>query len=193
MIRSIRKRDGRVVSFDRQKITEAIYKAFRASGNNDPAASERITDEVVDLLEVLYKGQRLPSVEDVQDLVENRMIHNNLPEMAKRYIIYRERHAGMRETRKMIGDAVEMIDDYIKKLDWRINENSNMSFSLQGLNNGRTADRHRPLPAARSAPPTGCSGCMTKTYASCTTTPICICTISASFRCIAADGIWKAC
>jgi len=135
MIRSIRKRDGRVVPFDRQKITNAIFQAFRATGNNDRALAERITDEMVELLEVLFKGHRLPTVEDVQDLVENRLIHNNLPEIAKRYIIYREKHAEMRDARKMIGDAVEMIDDYIKKLDWRINENSNMSFSLQGLNN----------------------------------------------------------
>ncbi|HPM77430.1 MAG TPA: ribonucleoside triphosphate reductase [bacterium] len=135
MIRSIRKRDGRVVPFDRQKITEAVYKAFRATGSNDRSRAERITDEVTDLLSVLYKDNRLPTVENVQDLVEKVLIHNNLPTIAKRYILYRDKHAQMRSTKKMMEDAVDMIDSYIQKLDWRINENSNMSFSLQGLNN----------------------------------------------------------
>jgi ribonucleoside-triphosphate reductase len=135
MIRSIIKRDGRVATFDRQKIVNAVYKAFEASGSRDRATAERIADEVIDLLEVLYKGSRLPTVESVQDLVENRLIHNNLPEVAKRYIIYRNEHAQMRDAHKLIGEAVNMIDSYLSKQDWRVNENSNMSFSLQGLNN----------------------------------------------------------
>jgi ribonucleoside-triphosphate reductase len=135
MVRSIIKRDGRVVSFDRQKIVNAIYKAFEASGSTDRATAERIADETIELLEVLYKDNRLPTVENVQDLVENRLIHNNLPEVAKRYIIYRNEHAQVRETHKLMADAVRMIDSYLDKVDWRINENSNMSFSLQGLNN----------------------------------------------------------
>ena len=136
MVHNIRKRDGRVVPFERKKITEAIFKAFRACGNNDRSLAERITEDVFDLLKLLYyKESRLPTVEHIQDLVENRLVHNDLPDIAKRYIIYREKHADMRETRKMMEDAVLMVDEYINKIDWRINENSNMSFSLQGLNN----------------------------------------------------------
>lgn len=135
VIRSIQKRDGRVVPFDKTKITEAIFKAVRASGSNDREIAERICGEVVDLLGVLYKDNRLPTVENVQDLVENRLIHNNLPDVAKRYIIYREEHAKLRDARRILEGAVDMVDSYIQKLDWRINENSNMSFSLQGLNN----------------------------------------------------------
>jgi ribonucleoside-triphosphate reductase len=135
MIRAIRKRDGRVVPFDKSKITEAIFKAFRACGNNDHALSEQIADEVVELLGVLYKDNRVPTVENVQDLVENRLIHHNLSDIAKRYILYRQKRAETRQTRKLLDDAMAMIDEYITRQDWRINENSNMSFSLQGLNN----------------------------------------------------------
>jgi len=135
MIRSIIKRDGRVVPFDQQKIANAIFKAFEANGSPDRAAAERIAVEVVGLLETLYKENRLPTVENVQDLVEHRLVHNDLPEVAKRYIIYRNEHAQIRNAHKMIADAVRMIDAYVDKLDWRVNENSNMSFSLQGLNN----------------------------------------------------------
>jgi ribonucleoside-triphosphate reductase len=135
MIRSIIKRNNRVVPFDRQKIANAIYKAFEAAGSHDRATAERIADEVVGVLEALYKDGRPPTVENVQDLVENRLVHNNLPDIAKRYIIYRNEHAQMRDAHKLIEDAVKMIDAYLEKNDWRINENSNMSFSLQGLNN----------------------------------------------------------
>jgi ribonucleoside-triphosphate reductase (formate) len=136
MIRFIYKRTSERVAFDPQKITNAIWKAFLASGSNDKATAERITAEVVDLLDVLFfKNNRIPTVENVQDLVENRLIHNNLHDTAKRFIIYRNDHAQIREAHKMLANAVDMIDSYLDKVDWRINENSNMSFSLQGLNN----------------------------------------------------------
>ncbi|MDP8222191.1 MAG: ribonucleoside triphosphate reductase [Candidatus Lernaella stagnicola] len=136
MIRFIYKRTGERVAFDPQKIADAVWKAFVASGSKDQATVERIAAEVIDLLDVLFfKNNRIPTVENVQDLVENRLIHNNLHDIARRYIIYRNDHAQMRETQRMLANAVDMIDSYLDKIDWRINENSNMSFSLQGLNN----------------------------------------------------------
>ena len=136
MNRFIFKRTSEQASFDPQKIHNAVWKAFQAGGSKDKATVERITAEVVDLLDALFfKNNRVPTVENVQDLVENRLIHNNLHEVARRYIIYRNDHAQIREAHRLMDNAIEMIDSYIDKLNWRINENSNMSFSLQGLNN----------------------------------------------------------
>lgn len=134
-IQSIRKRDGRVVSFDFSKISNAINQAFIAAGDDDPAKAEQVARDICSILEVMFRDGRIPTVEGVQDLVENRLISNDYPEAAKRYIIYREQHAQMRDAKRLFGQALGMVDDYIEKADWRIKENSNMSFSLQGLNN----------------------------------------------------------
>jgi len=136
MSRFIYKRDGSRVPFDQQKIFNAILKAFQAGGSNDRTTVNRVTQEIVDLLNTLFfKHNHTPTVENVQDLVENRLMHHDLHEIARRYIIYRNDHAQMRDARKLLKSAVEMIDSYLDKSDWKINENSNMSFSLQGLNN----------------------------------------------------------
>jgi ribonucleoside-triphosphate reductase len=134
-IQSIYKRDGRVVQFDAGKITEAIFRAFKAAGEFDRVHAETVCADVCGILAAMYRDGRVPSVEGVQDLVENRLIAHNHAEVAKRYILYREQHAQMREAKKLVDDALGMVDDYIEKKDWRIKENSNMSFSLQGLNN----------------------------------------------------------
>ena len=129
------KRDERTVPFDPSKITEAIYKAVFASGSNDRQIADETCRCVVDILRITYKGNRIPTVEEVQDLVEHQLIESGYADIAKRYILYRHQHAQMRSTKQLLDEAVSMIDDYIGKSDWRINENSNMSYSLQGLNN----------------------------------------------------------
>ena len=134
-VKSIIKRDGRIAPFDAEKITHAVFEAVKATGSNDRTIAERISNEVVDLLSILYKGNRIPTVEEIQDLVENRLIAADFDQVAKRYILYRAQHAQLRSTRKLLDDAMLMIEDYIGKDDWRIQENSNMSYSLQGLNN----------------------------------------------------------
>jgi len=134
-IKSIMKRDGRVVPFDHQKITDAVYKSVMASGSDDREIAEKISEEVVGLLPIFYKDDRVPSVEEIQDLVENRLIEAGFTQIAKRYILYRHKHAELRSTKKLLDEAMSMVDDYIGGHDWRINENSNMSYSLQGLNN----------------------------------------------------------
>ncbi|MEW6679417.1 MAG: ribonucleoside triphosphate reductase [bacterium] len=135
MIKHIRKRDGRVVPFTQEKITEAVFKATKAVGEPDRKKAEKITRQVVAAISVIYKDERVPTVENVQDLVEKMLIEDGYAEVAKAYILYREQHAKLRETKTLLSDAVSMVDSYLGGKDWRVRENSNMSYSLQGLNN----------------------------------------------------------
>ncbi|SDD79599.1 ribonucleoside-triphosphate reductase class III catalytic subunit [Desulfuromonas thiophila] len=131
----IRKRDGRLVPFEQSKITAAIQKAVRAVGGQDMAKAEQIARQVVGILEVIYKGSRVPTVENVQDLVEKQLIESGHARTAKAYILYRQQHEQLRATRTFMQQSIEAIDSYLTQEDWRVKENANMGYSLQGLNN----------------------------------------------------------
>jgi ribonucleoside-triphosphate reductase len=131
----IRKRDGRIDDFDQVKITEAIFKAFKANNNYEMEKADVISEQVASIINVVYKDGKIPSVENVQDLVETTLINNGMTNIAKSYILYRDQHDKMRDVKNLLKDSTTLIDDYIRKIDWRIKENSNMSYSLQGLNN----------------------------------------------------------
>ena len=134
-IEHIRKREGDIVAFDAEKITEAVFNAVRAAGGTDRGIAERVSSQVVSILNITCRDGRVPTVEEVQDLVEQILIENGHSSVAKGYILYREQHSKLRESRKLLEGARNMVDDYIGRLDWRVNENSNMDYSLQGLNN----------------------------------------------------------
>ena len=134
-IKFVRKRDGRLEPFDPNKIESAVFSAAKAVGGEDVEKSREITRQAISFLEVLYKGDRVPTVENVQDLVEKILIENGHAKTAKAYILYREQHAKLRETKALLRDAVNMVDSYIQQKDWRVKENANMAYSLQGLNN----------------------------------------------------------
>jgi len=134
-IKYIVKRDGRIVDFNKEKITEAIFKAFKANNDYERQKAEKISNQVVSILNVIYKDGKVPTVENVQDLVETTLINNGYTTIAKSYILYRDQHAKIRDVKNLLKDSATLIEDYLKKLDWRIKENSNMSYSLQGLNN----------------------------------------------------------
>jgi len=135
MLESIRKRDGRLAPFEEEKIAAAIRKAVRAVGGSDMQQAAGIVRQVVGILEVIYKDGRIPTVENVQDLVEKILIENGHAKTAKAYILYRQQHAALRDTRTFIKEASDSIDSYLTQEDWRVNENANMGYSLQGLNN----------------------------------------------------------
>lgn len=134
-IQYVRKRDGRLETFDPGKIEKAIFAAAKAVGGEDLERAEKVTRQVVSFLEVMYKGGRIPTVENVQDLVEKVLIENGHAKTAKAYILYRDQHAKLRQTKELLSDALSMVDSYIQQKDWRVKENANMGFSLQGLNN----------------------------------------------------------
>ncbi|MDK2815285.1 MAG: hypothetical protein PWP18_1198, partial [Thermoanaerobacter sp.] len=127
------KRNGKEVEFDKSKIVNAIYKAFKAVGEGEYKQAVEIADEVTNYVEKNLEG--IASVEQIQDIVEQYLIKRGHAKAAKAYILYRKQHQDIREFKKMFMDIEKMVDEYIGKLDWRVNENSNMSYSLQGLNN----------------------------------------------------------
>lgn len=131
----IRKRDGRVVPLDQDKITDAIFKAAQAVGGSDRATAQDVSDSVTGILSIIYKDGRIPTVENVQDLVEKMLIERGHAKVAKAYILYREQHRKIREGKSLLNEGLDLIDNYLDQSDWRVNENSNMSYSLQGLNN----------------------------------------------------------
>ena len=133
MIRKIKKRDGKVVDFNPIKITDAIWKAAQAVGGKDYKKAVQLTDKVMEVLEKNLKKGELPSVELVQDIVEKTLIEEGHARTAKAYILYRKQHQDMREIGGLLKD-IDTVDDYLSMMDWKVNENSNMAYSLQGLN-----------------------------------------------------------
>ena len=133
-IKNIKKRDGRIVPFNEKKILLAIVKAMRSVGEPDQKRAEEMTGQVVEILEGRFDGHTVPEVEQIQDVVEEILIKNRLVAVAKSFILYRELHRKLRNINSLI-DSDELVHNYIDKLDWRVKENSNMTYSLQGLNN----------------------------------------------------------
>ncbi|MCD6101120.1 MAG: ribonucleoside triphosphate reductase [Candidatus Marinimicrobia bacterium] len=132
MFEKIRKRDGRIVKFDPERITNAISKAGQATGEFGRDIAKKLTLRVLNLAQQAISDD-IPSVEEIQDIVEEVLLTSPYKKTAKAYIIYREQHARIREITAKAN--VDLVDQYLEKIDWQVNENSNMSFSLQGLNN----------------------------------------------------------
>jgi len=130
----VRKRDGRLESFDQERITNAIWKAAKAVGGTDFQQARRLSDQVAGELQRRFSEDGCPTVEEIQDTVEKMLIENGNARTAKAYIVYRKQHQDMRELAALLSSA-DMVDQYLDIEDWRVKENSNMSYSLQGLNN----------------------------------------------------------
>jgi anaerobic ribonucleoside-triphosphate reductase len=131
--KKIRKRDGRVVAFNPSKITTAVLKAGEATGEFKKKEAAQITKIVVSKLVKGGANGNLVTIEQVQDVVEETLMGGGHFKTAKAYILYRELHRRARELEAMV-DVNELIDGYLNRLDWRVRENANMTYSLQGLN-----------------------------------------------------------
>jgi len=130
--KAIQKRDGRVVPFDASKIQAALARAGQASGEYGEEVAAQLMRRAVGLAQMTLAGQQ-PSVEQIQDLVEDTLLTSPFKKTAKAYILYRDQHARIRD---MANKAdLDLIDSYLNRLDWKVQENSNMAYSLQGLNN----------------------------------------------------------
>ena len=132
MYSKIKKRDGRQVKFDEIKIMSAIERAGLETGEFAESEAHKLTYRVI---ERAHKEivEKVPTVEQIQDIVEEVLLGSKYKKTAKAYIIYRDQHKKIREIAD--GTHIDLIDQYLSKLDWRVNENSNMDYSLQGLNN----------------------------------------------------------
>ncbi len=132
MFQSIIKRNGAEVRFDAEKIAQAIAKAGAATGEFDAPIAKLLSLRALTMAQQTL-SKKLPSVEEIQDIVEEVLLASPYRKTAKAYILYRDQHARIREITASANG--ELVDQYLNQQDWRVNENSNMTFSLQGLNN----------------------------------------------------------
>ena len=128
----IRKRDGRIVPFSVSRVTHALERAGSSTGEYNRDIAQRLTIRVVNLLANTV-ADPIPTVEQVQDIAEEVLLESPFRRTARAFIVYRDQHKRLREIAAK--SDVALIDGYLKQLDWQVRENSNMSYSLQGLNN----------------------------------------------------------
>lgn len=137
MQQKVIKRDGEIVEFNSAKITNAIQKASSVTKEFDEVTARRLTKNVIKIVNDFVKEKQsnfeAPTIEEIQDIVEKVLLSSEYKQTAKSYILYREQHNKLRDFAK--NSSIDMIDDYLKQLDWQVNENSNMGYSIQGLNN----------------------------------------------------------
>jgi len=131
----VRKRDGKIVPFTRERVANAIFKAAKAVGGKDRVRAEDLANQVsLVLYERFFKKGSIPHVEEIQDMVEKILIENSHAQVAKAYILYREQRRVARDLQKALVDGMSLVEHYLGREDWRVRENSNMNYSLQGLN-----------------------------------------------------------
>ncbi len=129
----VKKRDGKLVEYDMSKISIAISKAFNAKGVN-------YTADILNMLTLRVSADftkkikdNVISVEDIQDSVEVVLIQAGYVDVAKSYILYRKQREKVRNIKSTIVDYKKVVDDYLKVADWRVKENSTVTYSVGGL------------------------------------------------------------
>ncbi|WP_338669899.1 ribonucleoside triphosphate reductase [Pseudodesulfovibrio methanolicus] len=125
----IMKRDGRLETWSTDRIAQAIFKALSASGIKDPLLAKRLARKVEKKLD----GMDIPEQEHVQNMVEQVLMEGRQYDIAKKYILYREKRRQLRSQKEAYLDIKDVIDTYLDQADWRVNENANMTHSFQGL------------------------------------------------------------
>ena len=133
MVKQVYKRNGDKQNFEADKIAQAIFKAAKACGGEDEAKANELAAEVVAIINEKYDG-KIPTVEDIQNVVEKVLIENRHAQTAKAYILYREKRNAARQDNALIGATISMFNKYLYDEDWLIKENANTSYSVAGLN-----------------------------------------------------------
>ncbi len=129
----VQKRNGQVVDFDISRISSAITLAFEAQEKNyHPSVIDLIALKVTSDFEPKIK-EGLISVEDIQDSVESVLIQSGYDDVAKAYILYRRQHEKLRNIKETTLDYKSIVDNYLKINDWRVKENSTVTYSVGGL------------------------------------------------------------
>lgn len=133
-VKQVRKRDGGTQPYSRKKIEDAIFKAIQACGGSDRSGAEKVALAVE---EELFKDfhNKKPTVEEVQDIVERHLIKSGHDQIAKAYILYREKRRGAREDNALIGATISMFNKYLDEDDFAVKNNANAQKSVMGLNN----------------------------------------------------------
>jgi len=133
MISTIRKRDGKLVPYDNFKIANAVFKAAEAVGGNDFAQALHLAKVIEDTIGRKFHSNSIPAIEEIQDIVEKVLIEQGHAKVAKAYILYREQHRRIRSEKDTDLNIKNTVNGYVKQDDWRVNENSNVNYSLGGL------------------------------------------------------------
>ncbi len=129
---NVTKRDGTLAPFDNTKIYNAILKAGQTTNEFGEEESWLLTAQVMKVLKHKF-SESLPSIEQIQDVVEQVLISANYFATAKAYILYRDQRNRMRSDKKVMVDVESSINEYLEKLDWRVNANANQGYSNGGL------------------------------------------------------------
>ncbi|OGV52843.1 MAG: ribonucleoside triphosphate reductase [Lentisphaerae bacterium GWF2_52_8] len=132
---NVRKRDGRIVPFEPERITLAAAKALKAAGTANEKLAGTICKDVLRSLSSIDLGADPPDIELLQDLVEQSFIRRGLSKAAKLFILYRAQHDKIREGKQLMMDVQELVSSYLDREDWRVNENSNAGYSYASLLN----------------------------------------------------------
>jgi len=131
-ITKVKKRDGTIVPFDQNRITDAIWKAAQAMGGQDKEIAVELSNEVVEVLKEKFT-HKIPNVEEIQDVIEKVLVEHGHAKTAKAYILYREQRKKVRDMQQLLLNVGNVVDDYVSRGDWRVKENANMEFSFSGL------------------------------------------------------------
>ncbi|MEZ7821188.1 MAG: anaerobic ribonucleoside-triphosphate reductase, partial [Patescibacteria group bacterium] len=131
-VSKIQKRNGAIVDFDISKIEEAIFSAAKAIGGEDLNLAKKIANDV--FLKISNEFEDIvPTIEQVQDFVEKELIEQGHASTAKAYILYRQQRSTQRQDKNVVVEVQNTMNEYLEKLDWRINANSNQGYSLGGM------------------------------------------------------------
>ncbi len=131
--RKIKKRDERIVQFNQDKITQAIWNAMESVGKGDLKKAQKISDKVLKGLKKKYFFKdETPGVEDIQDLVEIELMRTGEVDTAKSYILYRDLHSRIRNVNNLF-DVGTWVDNYIGNDNWKIHSDSEIDYHLQGM------------------------------------------------------------
>ena len=131
-IKNVTKRDGLLADFDESKIYNAILKAGTSTGEFKEAEAWLLTAQTMKVINHKF-SETIPTIEQIQDIVEQTLISANYFATAKAYILYREQRNRMRADKKVMVDVESSINEYLEKLDWRVNANANQGYSNGGL------------------------------------------------------------
>ena len=131
-VQQVTKRDGTLAPFDSSKIYNAILKAGTSTKEFGEQEAWLLTAKVLKVVEHKF-SESLPSIEQIQDIVEQVLISDNYFQTAKAYILYRDQRNRMRSDKKVMVDVESSINEYLEKLDWRVNANANQGYSNGGL------------------------------------------------------------
>ncbi len=127
------KRDGTQVIFNSEKIMSAIRRAGDATGEYDEDEAALLTNQVTKVLRHRFSKGVLPTIEQIQDVVEQVLISANYYKTARAYIVYRESRSKSRQDKKTLVDVASSVNEYLERADWRVNANANQGYSLGGL------------------------------------------------------------